>query len=108
MINKVFNFFVSLSRPQKREHKQKYDGGVVSHYSYISWYKCEKCKKDFRREKGYSVCIGPYHGGFGRWVYLCGTCCPTEERAHLYGINMEYMPDGRTKPPPPPAPPRRR
>lgn len=100
MITAIVNFFSKLSKPQKRDTVAKYEGGVYPHYSYFEWYKCDKCKKEFRREAGYRLLIG---AGHGRCIYLCSTCCPSEKRAHLYGINMEYIPPKpKCTPPPPP------
>lgn len=107
MITAILNFFFSLSKPQKREYKKRYEHGVYSYHSYFKWNKCEKCKKEFRREAGYRLLVGPFCNNRGRWIYLCNTCCPSEEQAHDYGISGGYMPVKPIVPPSPPPPKRK-
>jgi len=88
----------------KRKHKQQYKD-LYRFFPLFTWYKCEKCGQDFRREKGWRALCGPYPGGAGRWLYLCGSCARTLNKADQYFLNMEWMPVPPRHMPPPPPPP---
>lgn len=55
--------------------------GPVSIWSLLAWHLCAICRTEFRREWGWWMVVGPYHGGIGRRVYCCGVCAPTRNDA---------------------------
>lgn len=71
----------------------------------IFWRKCELCEEEFRRQKGWRFLAGPWHGGNGRWRYMCGECVRTEAGASMVAHMWGDMRPPR--PPPSPSPPRR-
>jgi hypothetical protein len=85
----------------KRDHEVKYEYGVFSHCG-LTWQQCCKCKKDFRWEKGFSFLAGPFHGGIGKWYYLCSNCAPNLKTANYLAVNKCYIPERPPAPPPPP------
>jgi hypothetical protein len=91
----------------KREHKKVFKNGIFSHFGLFRWKQCCKCKKDFRREKGFCFYTGPLKRG--KWYYLCSTCSPTWDRANELALAGCYIPPKpKYRPPPPPPPTRRR
>jgi len=70
------------------------------------WYKCSKCGKEFRRERGWRAITSPYINTRGTSQYLCYACAPTKDIANKYFLNKEWIPP-RPKYAPP-RPPRSR
>ena len=64
---------------------KKYKYGVYSCFTFFKWHKCHSCKKEFRREFGFRILVGPFLNGVGHWIYLCSKCCPNLKKAHEYG-----------------------
>lgn len=62
------------------------------------WEKCDKCKKEFRREKGWKNYGGPYVNNIGQFRYLCQDCGPDKKTAQEYFKNRKIE---RPLPPPP-------
>lgn len=90
----------------KRETKKRYQD-LNSFFPLLFWYTCTKCKKEFRREKGWRGLTGPWLSGVGQWRYLCRECAPTREDADNFFLNDRWMippPTKRPAPPPPPIP----
>lgn len=75
----------------KREPQLKYAYGVYRYFTFFKWSLCEKCKKEFRREKGWRFSAAPFFGGVGTWRYVCGNCFAEKDRVHKYAINREYI-----------------
>jgi hypothetical protein len=82
----------------KRDVAPKYEYGVNIEFPIFHWKTCCSCKKEFRREKGYSFVAGPFCGGIGRRRYVCTTCCPTIDDVHAYAISGKWMPSRPTPP----------
>ena len=81
----------------KRAHRRTYKPGVFKHYTVFEWCQCHMCGKDFRRERGFSLEVGLCHGGRGKWIYLCETCCPNREAANKYALGRDFV-TGRSVP----------
>ncbi len=47
----------------------------------LLWRECLSCKREFRREWGWRVLLGPYFNGRGHVAFLCCTCCPSLQDA---------------------------
>ena len=58
--------------------------------TWFFWKKCEKCKQDFRGEKGFRALTSPYCNGRGVWRYLCESCSPSVKFASDYFLNNKW------------------
>jgi hypothetical protein len=73
----------------KRDIVPKYQWGVFNEFPLFFWKPCCNCKKEFRREKGYSFLH--FGGGDESKMYICASCCPTIEEAHDFAINKKWL-----------------
>jgi hypothetical protein len=55
--------------------------GISGHWPILFWTLCGKCNQEYRREPGWMRQVGPYHGGRGRWQYICGSCAASKQDA---------------------------
>lgn len=79
-------------------HSDKYKPGVYVCNPWFFWQTCSKCKKNFRREKGFRALVGPWINRGGTWKYICQACCPNRDYAHKYFMKYTGMPiDGNGK-----------
>lgn len=84
---------------------------VIANWPLFMWTRCHKCRRQYRRQKGWAFVTGPYTfslelGSRGVNNYICIECAPTKERAEIVA---EQIVDDRApasppqSPPPPPA-----
>jgi len=70
-------------------------------FPIFSWLYCEKCKKEFRREKGYVY-------EYARWrEYVCSDCGKNPRDAYLLHKEL-YAEKKSRRTPPSPTPPLKR
>ena len=77
-------------------------------FPLFAWHKCESCKQEFRRERGWRYFTGPFYGGHGIWRYLCGSCAPTLADAKKLAKSLSYGEVPGNRPPPTPTIPQPR
>ena len=59
---------------------------VSRYYSIFRWRLCERCRMDFRRERGFKI----YITGFSvyQYNYLCFACAPDIAHAYCYAEKL--------------------
>lgn len=89
----------------KREFIKQFDK-LYSMFPLFFWYQCNKCKKEFRRERGWRALDVPVHSLAYTVYHLCNSCAPTREIADEYFLSGKHLKEFRGKrPTPSPAPP---
>lgn len=75
-------------------------------WTWFKWNQCQSCKKEFRRESGYSSYVAPPRNNRIDTRYLCKTCGASFEKADKMFEKMRT--DFRSsRVMPPPSPPRK-
>ncbi len=79
-------------------------------FTWFKWNQCCNCKKEFRREHGYSSYIKPPRNSIVDTRYLCKTCGSSFEHADILFRKMrrDFMEAAACLPKPPPPPPKKR
>lgn len=77
-------------------------------FPLLDWKLCECCGKEFVRERGYYRLTGPYYGGLGRQIYVCGRCVGSVEEAHEWFEERDRKIKNSVPPSPPPPPPKKK
>lgn len=75
-------------------------------WTWVKWNPCQNCKKEFRREHGYSSYVTPGRNSIIDTKYLCKTCGSSLENANRMFENMRS--DFRNYKPKTVVPPKRK
>lgn len=78
----------------------KHDVGI--HYALFTWRKCEFCKQDFKKERGYKWPVFRYD-----YHYSCGDCSASVSHCNDQIDHRRASEAARMTGNPPPAPPMR-
>lgn len=82
----------------KRKFTKRFDR-LYSMFPLFFWYQCNKCKKEFRREKGWRALDLPVKNHMHTVYHLCNSCAPTRKIADEYFLSKKHLKDFRSKRP---------
>lgn len=66
----------------------KRNNTVQKVWTWFEWNQCQNCKKEFRREHGYSSYVTPPRNSIINTRYLCSNCGSSLENANRMFENM--------------------